>query len=169
MRAYANFNGRARRKEFWMFVLFSCIIMYLFLAVWAIAGGFNYDNEFLLDLSNDPFALWRSMFASAWYYYAISLVFLLPGLAVTVRRLHDTGRSGWMLGLYWLVYACMIGIIVGMFYSIRNTHGILLWIVGGFPIYLRGFAFILAFLVWLCLPGDRGTNPYGIDPKAANR
>lgn len=70
---YVGFQGRARRKEYWMFVLFSIIIS-IVLAV----------LESLLGIKNALSGLY-------------SLAVLLPSLAVGVRRLHDTGRSGWWL------------------------------------------------------------------------
>ncbi len=65
---YVNFAGRARRKEYWMFVLFNCIAAFV---VGFIAG--------LLEVS----------LLSGIY----SLAVLLPALGVTIRRLHDTGRN----------------------------------------------------------------------------
>lgn len=69
---YANFNGRACRQEFWMFVLFNLII--------SIAAG-------VLD------SMFGTMFISIIYGLAI----LIPGLAVSIRRLHDTGKTAWFL------------------------------------------------------------------------
>ncbi|MEU1405511.1 DUF805 domain-containing protein [Streptomyces sp. NPDC005728] len=71
LKKYAVFSGRARRKEYWMFTLFASII-YIVLAVAAVA-------------------------AHAPYIMAILLGLLLPAWAVAVRRLHDTGRSGWWI------------------------------------------------------------------------
>ncbi|WP_240414173.1 DUF805 domain-containing protein [Paenibacillus periandrae] len=70
---YAGFQGRARRKEYWMFVLFSTI----FSIVAAILDSIVNLNSVLAGL--------------------YSLAILLPSLAVGARRLHDTGRSGWWL------------------------------------------------------------------------
>ncbi|MFE1312136.1 DUF805 domain-containing protein [Streptomyces sp. NPDC058755] len=71
LKKYAVFSGRARRKEYWLFMLFAWII---YIALAAIAA-----------VAHTPAIV------------AIAVVFLLPALAVTVRRLHDTGRSGWMI------------------------------------------------------------------------
>lgn len=70
---YADFSGRARRKEFWMFHLMYLILTALVGFVMGAAGVRNADGFF---------SLW-------------SLAFFLPSLAVSVRRLHDVGRSGW--------------------------------------------------------------------------
>ncbi|WP_333773776.1 DUF805 domain-containing protein [Streptomyces sp. IBSBF 3136] len=72
LKKYAVFSGRARRQEYWMFFLFNIIIS-IVLTVVDRAIGSN-----ILSL-------------------IYSLAVLLPGLGVTVRRLHDTGRSGWWI------------------------------------------------------------------------
>ncbi|MCG1036795.1 DUF805 domain-containing protein [Polaribacter sargassicola] len=74
---YSNFNGRARRKEFWMFILFQYIATIVFVIIFAFIG----------DLLNSP----AIMFIS----YVYILATIIPSLAVTVRRLHDVGKSGW--------------------------------------------------------------------------
>ncbi len=88
---YADFKGRARRKEYWMFVLFNLIISIL---IGLIAG-------------------WLGMKWLTWIY---SLALFIPSLAVCVRRLHDTGRSGWWFfivlvpiigGIWLLVLECL--------------------------------------------------------------
>ncbi|WP_378185837.1 DUF805 domain-containing protein [Aquimarina sp. W85] len=79
---FANFEGRARRKEYWMFTLFSGLIV-LGLAI--LAGIFV-----AMEISSLAF-----VFMGCYMVYI--LIVLVPSLAVTVRRLHDTGKSGWML------------------------------------------------------------------------
>ena len=69
---YADFEGRARRTEYWMFLLVNVLIAFV-LGIIAAMTGFR---------------------ALSTLY---SLAVLLPGIAVGVRRLHDTGRSGWWL------------------------------------------------------------------------
>lgn len=78
---YANFEGRARREEYWMFTLFNT----LFIIALAIISGF------LASLADTP--------ALMFIYMIYALGVFIPGLAVAVRRLHDTGKSGW----YYLV------------------------------------------------------------------
>ena len=76
---YAVFSGRARRSEYWYFVLFNAI----FGISWAIMAGFfgalGGANHLTIEILAELF----------------TLVTLLPAIAVAVRRLHDTGRSGW--------------------------------------------------------------------------
>jgi len=79
-RNYFKFKGRARRKEYWMFMLFNVVLA----SVAAVL-----DSALLGTVSkNLGFGLLSSLYA---------LVALMPELAVTVRRLHDVGKSGWWL------------------------------------------------------------------------
>jgi uncharacterized membrane protein YhaH (DUF805 family) len=72
LRNYAKFDGRATRQEYWMFYLFNFLIM-----IGIIFVGVLTDSDFLLVL-----------------FYLYNLAIVLPTLAVTVRRLHDMGKSG---------------------------------------------------------------------------
>jgi uncharacterized membrane protein YhaH (DUF805 family) len=85
LKKYAVFNGRAQRKEYWMFVLFNIIISLALTLIEILIG------------------------APAIISGIYSLAVLIPGLAVAIRRLHDTNRSGW-----WLLIGLIpiLGIIV---------------------------------------------------------
>ena len=84
---YANFNGRASRQEYWMFFLFNMIFAIVMMGIDIILG---------LGFLNIIY----------------SLVVMIPGIAVGIRRLHDIGKSGWMvlivlipcIGAFWLLY-----------------------------------------------------------------
>ena len=172
MRNYANFRGRARRQEYWMFVLIGLICIY---GVWflgmALTGDFSFFRQFTFHYTDNPVAVnpfetYKYFFTHYWYCSVFGLIFLMPGLAVTVRRLHDTGRSGWLLGIYWLVYILTMGFAIGSLSLLQTPNSALLWLAYGFGLYLRGIVFLVAFIVWLCLPGDKGPNKYGPDPKS---
>lgn len=93
LKQYADFSGRARRMEYWMFTLFNMIFAIVAMTLDNILGiaieGIGYGPLYGL--------------------YALAV--LIPGLAVTVRRLHDVGKSGWMflivliplVGAIWLL------------------------------------------------------------------
>jgi len=89
---YAEFSGRARPSEYWWWVLFAVVIQmipnFLFFAL--VAG-----NEGSTSLSTIVGGIW----------FLVWLALIIPSLAVFVRRLHDTGRSGWFwfMGLIPLV------------------------------------------------------------------
>ncbi|MDR1680030.1 MAG: DUF805 domain-containing protein [Prevotellaceae bacterium] len=84
LKNYANFKGRARRKELWMFVLFNVIF--------AIAATIL-DNKVL----GITFDMNGQSVGYGWIYLIYCLAVFIPGLAVEVRRLHDIGKSGWNL------------------------------------------------------------------------
>ncbi|NHN26854.1 DUF805 domain-containing protein [Flavobacterium jejuense] len=92
---YANFNGRARRKEYWYFVLVNIIISIVLGIIDGLGGLFignpENGNGILGSIS--------------------SLVFLVPSIAVGVRRMHDVGKSGWylLIPIYNLILACTEG------------------------------------------------------------
>ena len=71
---YANFNGRARRREYWMFFLLNIIISY------GLLFGLGFISPKLIIISS-----------------LYSLAVLIPGFAVGVRRMHDIGKSGWFI------------------------------------------------------------------------
>ena len=79
---YAVFAGRARRREFWMFFLFGFMASILAAVVDALVTG--------------------SSIVFGFY----GLAQLLPAISVTVRRLHDTGKSGWW---YWIAFVPFVG------------------------------------------------------------
>lgn len=81
---YADFSGRARRTEYWMFTLFNAIISLILGFVLATIG--------LVFLS-----------------YIYSIAILIPSLAVCIRRLHDIGKSGWW---YLIGFVPVVGTIV---------------------------------------------------------
>ncbi|MBN2584135.1 MAG: DUF805 domain-containing protein [Planctomycetes bacterium] len=96
LKKYAVFDGRARRKEYWMFVLFNIIISFV---LGIIDGLIGYPVLGLI----------------------YSLAVLLPGLGVSIRRLHDTGRSGW-----WILigFVPIVGFIILLVFMVtEGTKG----------------------------------------------
>lgn len=91
LRQYADFGGRARRREYWLFSLFNMLV-YVAL-VWLCF--------FFAPLLDDPT---YTMVVAAILCGLYSLAVAIPGLAVAVRRLHDTGRSGWFILLALIPY-----------------------------------------------------------------
>ena len=100
LRKYAVFEGRARRKEYWAFFLVNFGIAVVLGFVARIFGA-----SVLATMVNVVF-------------YAYSLAILIPGIAVAVRRLHDTGRSGW-----WVLigFIPLIGLIVLIIFTIQDS------------------------------------------------
>ena len=101
---YVNFNGRARRKEFWMFQLFLIIIATICIVLDNILGT-------VLTVDAGPVGLGLIVLPYGWLYFLCGIFHFLPALSVLVRRLHDVGKSGWwyFIGLipivnFWLLY-----------------------------------------------------------------
>ena len=101
LKKFAVFQGRARRKEYWYFVLFNVIIGFVLGFIDGLIG--TYDMVTGVGL------------LSVLY----SLAVLVPGVAVTVRRLHDTGRSGW-----WILVNLIpiIGVIVFLIFAVQDSQ-----------------------------------------------
>ena len=77
---FANFQGRARRSEFWWFFLFSSVILFVVQVLLAFApDGFLDSTAFAVIASS-----------------IVGIGLLIPFYAVGARRLHDTGKSGWL-------------------------------------------------------------------------
>lgn len=94
---YAQFFGRARRSEYWYFALFN------WLAVVAVSA----ISHFLLST-------WLATGVTS----LISVLLFIPSLAVLVRRLHDTGRSGWWL---LMVFIPILGLIVLLYFLVSDS------------------------------------------------
>lgn len=106
---YADFSGRSRRKEYWMFILFTVIV---YAALVLLGGG--------LDTMDDPtaeaeFGIWQILLLI----FAVGT--FIPALAVQVRRFHDQDKSGWfvLLGFIPLIG----GLIVLVFMCLEGTPG----------------------------------------------
>lgn len=82
LKNFSNFSGRARRSEYWFFVLFNFIFAMLAMILDNILGT-------TIDI---PY----SAINYGYLYFLYALFAFLPGLAVAIRRLHDIGKSGWM-------------------------------------------------------------------------
>ena len=95
LKKYAVFEGRARRKEYWMYFLFNTIVAVLLGAIDGAIGAYG----------------------------ALYLIYILgtflPGLGVTVRRFHDTGRSGWCIFLGMIP---IVGTFIVLYFMIVDSN-----------------------------------------------
>ena len=100
---YATFSGRARRSEYWWWSLFVTIV-FIVAGILDRAVGLTYSDLTL---------------GGGWIATIAGIVFLIPNLAVAVRRLHDTGRTGW-----WLLIGLVpfIGVIVLLYFFILDSE-----------------------------------------------
>lgn len=140
---FADFGGRARRREYWLYALAELIIS-------AFIQGLS--SAFTRAHMAVPTAIVSAISI------IVSVLLFIPGLAVAVRRLHDTGHSAW-----WILlgpFAAIVGSIA-LFSSIFDTMSVGLWIL----LILACIApFILIY--FYVKPGDAFENDYGPDPKA---
>ena len=104
---YAKFDGRASRSEFWYFTLF-----YLILSI--ILGSID---TFVINpmLGVDPTRVSQGGFLQM----IVALGLLIPSIAIAIRRLHDTGKSGW-----WLLIALIpiVGALVLLYFYILDSQ-----------------------------------------------
>lgn len=103
LKKYAVFNGRARRKEYWLFMLCNIIVTIVLGLVDMTLGLYSEESGFGL-LSG---------------LYALAVI--IPSIALSIRRLHDTGRSGW-----WILISLVpvIGpLVLLVFYVMDSTPG----------------------------------------------
>ena len=149
---YATFSGRARRSEFWYFQLVNQIILFGFQIVLLLVflpvfvGYFSFAQSTITQMNDStaPSTMQQltpmaGISVGMWIILAIysvyGLVVMIPSFAVTVRRLHDTGRSGWYVLLPYI------------------------------PIPLVNFVCLVILLVFLCEDSKPGANEYGANPK----
>ncbi len=163
LRKYGDFSGRATRAEYWWWQLAALLAALALSAV---------DNA-IMWWADVPFSPLQVIF---------SLAVLLPGLAVTCRRLHDIGKTGWWQLIWFLmVIAAAILVAIGAVFTWFSISG------GSFfdpdywdvsfndfvPLLLTVILFVFTIvgvfiwqLVWLVQPGQDGPNAYGPDPRA---
>ena len=100
LKKYAVFGGRSRRREYWYFVLFSTVISLVLTILDRITGTFD---------SSTGFGLLSGIF---------TLAILVPSIAVLVRRLHDTDRTGWWV---LILLVPLIGAIVLIVFAVQDS------------------------------------------------
>jgi uncharacterized membrane protein YhaH (DUF805 family) len=161
LKRYAQFNGRSRRKEFWMWVLFVFLVSIVLTILDSMLGlgGRTFAG---------PSSTTTPMMTSFGYGAAarggllttiFSFATLIPYIAVSVRRLHDTDRSGW-----WILLP-LLPILIGFGFigAGAATGNPALMLISGVAM-LIGFICAILVLVWYCLPGTQGSNRFGPDP-----
>ena len=166
---YSDFSGRARRKEWWSYILFQLLIFIVpvVLFVATSVGEMMSDPDTMQYMSQNPDdeEYIYSLMSENVYFWAMMIVGLLlfvPWLAVTCRRFHDVGLS---TGLFW---------VVGGLTILNDVIALLVMIEPGVvPHAVTSISKILSSLTGLVvlvvafIPGKTGPNAYGPDPKPA--
>ena len=163
LRKYGDFSGRATRAEFWWWTLFTVLASIALSIVDSFIGA-------IAGSEHGPF---ETLFA---------LATLLPGIAVTARRLHDIGRTGWWQ-LAWLVIPFIAWVASGIMFIVGLVIAFgddIMWENAG-----QAFAFLPAAIVllaavvitlavivwaivWMVRQGEPGPNRHGSDPRASD-
>lgn len=185
-RRYLDFQGRSRRAEYWLFLLLNVIVSVVFTTVFLAlflgkiidltrrygyesyerysVDGWGFDVGWNLEVPPDvlmaeigPLGAALLAIAGAW-----SLLVFIPQLAVTVRRLHDTNRSGW-----WLLLPYGLGLVTALFAVIAVAEPSLTFVFATLAALVGMVAGLsgLVLLVFMVLEGTHGPNRFGPDPK----
>ena len=101
LKKYATFSGRARRKEYWMYILFYVVILLVLTIVDGLIGT---------RIADAGLGILTAIYA---------LAVLIPTLAVTVRRLHDTGRSGWWILIQLIP---LVGVFILLYFLVSDSN-----------------------------------------------
>ncbi|MEM7664828.1 MAG: DUF805 domain-containing protein [Pseudomonadota bacterium] len=109
LRRYADFSGRSRRKEYWMFQLGYAILILVLVGLAGATGGFDESGSSGVGL------IFLGLMGIA------VLGLLIPQIAVQVRRFHDQDKSGWFILLGFIPYVG--GLIVLVFMCLDGTRG----------------------------------------------
>ena len=178
LRKYADFSGRATRAEFWWWKLAVYIASFILAII---------DGSILSFSQGGAYSPLQMIFG---------LAILLPSLAVTARRLHDIGKTGWWQ-LVWIAIAVIawIPFIIGLIVLLVRIFGVLEggWysyapmsegnfsggqsfgvsldvlvplIIGLAVSLLVTLAIVIWAILWLARQGQTGPNRYGTDPRA---
>jgi len=157
LKRYAQFSGRSRRREYWMWVLF-IVIATIVLSLLDSALGLG--GRTTAESTSGPGSFSYNAGIRGGVLTGIFLLAtFIPSLAVQVRRLHDRDRSGWWILLPLLPLFVAGTIMVTALVSLNLALMLVAWAVS-----LLGFACGILLLVWYCLPGTSGPNRYGDDP-----
>lgn len=147
LRKYADFSGRARRAEYWWYVLGITIVSIVAMIL-----------DSLLGMSGMVAGMYGPLTL------LVLLGTLIPSLAVAVRRLHDTNRSGWWMLILVVPYLIM-GIMIGMSAGAGDPMA---GLATAGLISIVAMIGAIVILIFMVLDGTRGENRFGPDPKAGD-
>jgi uncharacterized membrane protein YhaH (DUF805 family) len=119
LRRYADFSGRSRRKEYWMFTLFILLVYLAIITLLAVGGGLSGAFAPGAD-AQMPAIGWVGILLIVIFAFGI----LIPTIAVQVRRMHDQDKSGWWVLIAYIPIVNYIGgIVIFVFMCIEGTKG----------------------------------------------
>lgn len=147
LNGYATFSGRASRSEYWYFVLFQVFVVLASVAVDKSILRFEFERSFPYPFST-----------------LICLALFVPSLATNVRRLHDTNRSGWWTGWFYIWEMGYSGLSIAILAIYANSLApeelvAYAWVIG--ILGLVPLIYLLVLLVFTCQRGNPSTNRFG--------
>jgi biopolymer transport protein ExbB len=139
---YATFSGRARRREYWYFILFNAIIAIVLFFVGILMGTNILSNIY-------------------------SLAVLIPNIAVGVRRMHDVGKSGWfiLIPIYNLILACTEGTKGENEYGADPTKESGSNLGGMISVIIIALCLIVGWCLWYFIMGAGGNFENGVNTE----
>jgi len=165
LRRYADFSGRSRRMEYWSWLLLQVLLA---IGYWVLVIAFAGAAVLSGDLTG-MFAAGGAVVLVSIIYGLLGLFFLIPGLAVSVRRLHDSNRSGWWLLGPMIPYVLIIFLTFGATAAIgpKPDQATLASLgLGILALTLVMLLMSLIVIIFMLLDGTPGPNKYGPNPKA---
>lgn len=183
-RKYITFSGRASRSEYWKFVLFLILGLIVLTVVNAVLFGPGITQEIQVKVSasgeQTQRLVTKKMYNAGWLGFVFQLATLLPLLAVAWRRMHDTGRPGWHVGLpipvficaFLLIYATSEAIPIDRTKLPEHINSPSTVPVPGNPlVFLFSWAIcavsMIWVVVWLSRKSQDGPNRFDHEPLAA--
>jgi uncharacterized membrane protein YhaH (DUF805 family) len=140
---YVDFNGRARRSEYWWFVLFALLVGIATAVIDRIVAP-----EYVAAHGRGPVGM------------LASLALLLPSIAVSVRRLHDIDRTGWWIGIFYVAIIVLAFFAIGAAFTGHAAAALIM--------LLMILALCIWLIVWFATKGTAGPNRFGPDPLASD-
>jgi uncharacterized membrane protein YhaH (DUF805 family) len=120
---YAQFDGRATRSEFWYFTLFNVVVSILLSILDTVLGtGYTYETTTAVLSDSGQMTSIAATQTIGYLQSFYSLAVLIPSLAVSIRRLHDIGKSGWWILLGVIPIVNFIGIFVLIYFYVLDSQ-----------------------------------------------
>lgn len=169
---YADFQGRARRAEYWQWVLLTLCVSGAFCALQTYAPQ-TYSHSYPHFPAYSHFSATLQIASAIW-----SFGTLIPGMAVTVRRFHDSNRTGWWMAYICIAPAACVHLSIAYYFlqakfKIQEVHSApvspLTHALPFDPAMVGVGAFLalvcLFPVIFLMLDGTPRNNRFGPDPK----
>ena len=170
LKKYFDFKGRARRSEYWWFVLFVAIIGFVwsFLCSFLFGIGMGFDSM----AANDVPPSFSTVIALSCLSMLPALFFIIPQYAALTRRLHDAGHSGWWVVVTLIAAVIYMIVFFMMMYQLYQTLESGVYTPMSTSLSIISFIFALVFLVLAIVmlvfsiqDSQVGENKYGPSPK----